>query len=123
MLTNRMPASDINDNDKLMAALAYLLTPLVPIIILIVESMKARPYQRYHAVQSLGVGVVLYIVIIILSTVTLGFGCFCVPFLYIPVLYYTYVGYQGSYFEIPGLSNFMVQQGWLQRPGAGGPTA
>ena len=120
MLSNRMAATDINDNDKLMAALAYILSPLVPIIILVVDSMKVRPYQRYHAVQALIAGVVLAVAITILSTVTLGFGCLCLWILWIPMLYYTYVAYQGSYFDIPFITNFAVQQGWLQKPGGGG---
>jgi uncharacterized membrane protein len=120
MLSNRMPASDINDNDKLMAALAYLLSPLIPIIILVVDSMKVRPYQKYHAIQALGVGVIVVILSVILSITVVG--CCLVVVLYIPIIYYTYVAYQGSYFEIPFITNFMVQQGWLQRPGSGGPT-
>src|SRR5947208_8869738 len=117
MLSNRMAASDINDNDKLMAALAYLLSPLVPIIILVVDSMKVRPYQKYHALQALPLGILVIVLSIVLGwTVIL---C-CVPLLlYIPIIYYTYIAYQGSYFEIPFITNFMVQQGWLQRPGSG----
>ena len=122
MLSNRMAASDINDNDKLMVALAYVFTPLVPIIILLVDSMKIRPFQKYHAVQSLGLGVVVYVLATIISAVTFGFGCLCIWVFFIPQLYYAYVGYQGNYFEIPMLTNFMVQQGWMQRPGGGGPT-
>ena len=120
MLSNRMAASDINDNDKLMAALAYLLSPLVPIIILVVDSMKVRPYQKYHAIQALGVGVIVVILSVLLSITVVG--CCLVVVLYIPIIYYTYVAYQGSYFEIPFITNFMVQQGWLQRPGSGGTT-
>jgi uncharacterized membrane protein len=117
MLSNRMAATDINDNDKLMAALAYILSPLVPIIILLVDSMKVRPYQKYHAVQGLAVGVIVFVISILLSTFTVGIGCICVPILYIPLIYYTYIAYQGTYFDIPVVTNFMVQQGWLQRPG------
>src|SRR5438105_14810913 len=113
MLSNQMPATDVNDNDKLMAALAYILSPLVPIIILLVDSMKVRPYQKYHAIQGLGVGVIVVVLSILLSTFTLGFGCLCIPLLYIPLIYYTYIAYKGTYFDIPIITNFMVQQGWL----------
>src|SRR5919197_6789107 len=65
MIANRMPATDVNDNDRLMAALAYFLTPIVPIIIFLVESMKSRPYQRYHAMQALGLGVIVIILSLI----------------------------------------------------------
>jgi uncharacterized membrane protein len=133
MLTNRMPATDANENDRLMAALAYFFTPIVPIIILLVDTMKVRPYQKYHAIQALGffVGawvigeVAITIIFTICSIVTLGVGAICLWVLYflpiIPAIYYTIIAYQGAYFDMPWLSNFMRQQGWL--PPAGGATA
>src|SRR5712692_163397 len=99
MLTNRMPATDVTDNDRLMAALAYVFSPLVPIIILLVESMKSRPYQYYHAIQALGVGVVAFVISIILG-VTVVLAC-CAPLLWIPLIYYGIIAYQGAYFDIP----------------------
>ena len=117
---------EMNDNDKLMALLAYLLSPLVPAIILFSES-KNRPYQKYHAVQALGLvvaefvaAIVLCIVSTICATFTLGLGglLYCLIFVvYIPQIYYGIVAYsQPNYFEIPVLTNFMVQQKWLTKP-------
>lgn len=119
MVANKVPASDANDNDRLMALLAYVLSPLVPIIILLVDSMKSRPYQKYHAVQALGVGVVMFVLSIILS-VTVVLAC-CAPLLWIPLIYWGIVAYQGtgSYFEIPYLTKFMIGQGWMQPPTGG----
>ncbi len=117
MLTNRMPATDANDNDRLLAALAYFLSPIVSIIILLVESMKARPYQRYHALQSLPFGIIQLILACVIGPLTLGLG-YCVSLLLLVVqIYYTIVAYQGAYFEIPVISSFMKQQGWLKGPG------
>ena len=62
MLSNRRIATDVVENDKLMAALAYFLTPIVPAIILLVDTMKVRPFQRYHAIQALGFFVVGYVI-------------------------------------------------------------
>jgi uncharacterized membrane protein len=121
MLTNRVAATDANDNDRLMALLAYVLSPIVPIIILLVESMKSRPYQKYHAMQALGAGIVMFVISLILGFTVV---CACAaPLLWIPLIYYGIIAYQGqgSYFDIPALSNFMRQQGWL--PPAGGATA
>lgn len=126
----RPVGADVTDNDKLMAALAYISQAIVPIIVplimLVSEELKTRAYQKYHAVQSLGffVAVVIYeviaaVVFVVCSIVTLGFGAFClwiiflVPF--IPAVYYAYLAYQGNYFDIPVLTNFMVQQKWLER--------
>jgi len=129
MAQNVVPAGpEVTENDKLMAALGYLFTPLVPIIILLIEDMKNRAYPRYHALQSLGFfvaawiayEVVAFIVFTICSLVTLGFGAFCLWVIFflplIPQLYYTYVAYTGKYFDIPVITNFMVQQKWLVRP-------
>jgi uncharacterized membrane protein len=114
MLKNEQMAADTNENDKLMAALAYLLSPLAPIIILLVDTMKVRPFQRYHAVQGLGLGAIVLIISVLLSFTVVG--CCLVPILYIPVIFYTYKAYKGTYFEIPVITQFMIQQGWLQAP-------
>lgn len=118
-------ASGVNDNDKLMAALSYFLTPVVPIIILLVESMKVRPYQKYHALNSLGYYaaeliffILLCICVSILTAVTLGIGGLlgCLFFVVlIPRIYYAYLAYsKPTYFEIPVVTKFMKQQGWIK---------
>lgn len=117
-------ASDVNDNDKIMAALSYLLTPIVPAIVLLVETMKARPYQKYHAVNALGLFgaemifyIVLCICVTVLSIVTLGIGSVvgCLAFVgFIPNIYYAIIAYtRPTHFEIPVVSQFMKKQGWL----------
>ena len=128
MLSNRRIATDVVENDKLMAALAYFLTPIVPAIILLVDTMKVRPFQRYHAIQALGFfvvgyvigGIVLGVVFAICSALTLGLAALCLWIIFfiplIPAIYYAIIAYQGSYFEIPIVTQFMVQQGWLQMP-------
>jgi uncharacterized membrane protein len=122
------PTTDLTDNDKLMAALSYFFSPIVPIIILLVETMKARPYQKYHAVQSLGLFVVSigYTIIACIlffacSIVTAGVLSICLWILFlvplVPFVYYAIIAYtSGQYFEIPVLTKFMMQQGWLTRP-------
>lgn len=102
--------NDINDQDKLMSALSYPIG-LVAIIILLVEDMKKRPFQKYHAVQALAVNVILIVLSIILGwTVILA----CVPLLlWLVTFYWAYKAYQGEYFEIPGLTNFLKGQGWI----------
>ncbi len=126
--------SDVTDNDKLMALLAYLLTPLGPAIVLLSESNKARPYQKYHAVQALGLfgAEVIYLVVaciliticsaVLTATVV---GVIVVPCLSLfflvplaPDIWYAYLAYtKKSYFDIPVLTNFMIQQKWLTKPG------
>ena len=119
--------SAINDNDKLMALLAYLLSPIAPVIMLLVETMKARPYQKYHALQSLGLFVVsmiysvvaciCYFIAATLSAGILGLCLWIIFFLpFIPFVYYAIIAYaRPAYFEIPVVTKFMMQQGWLTK--------
>lgn len=113
------PAGDVTDNDKLMAALSYPI-PLVGIIILLAEDMKSRPFQKFHAVQALAANLVLWVLIILLScilgalTFFIGGLCgFLAIFLWFATLYWAYQAYQGKYFEIPWLTQFLRGQNWL----------
>jgi len=102
---------EITSNDKLMAALSYPIG-IVAIVILLVEDMKSRPFQKYHAVQALAVNVVLIVLSVVLGwTVILA----CVPLLlWLVTFYWAYLAYQGQYFDIPGLTPFLKSQGWLE---------
>ena len=103
--------SEITKDDKLWAALGYPI-PLIPIIVLLMEDKKARPFIKFHAVQSLIFNVVLYVLIFIVSAVTLGFGAICAPLLWLVTLWPAYDSYQGNYTEIPVVTNFLKNQGW-----------
>jgi uncharacterized membrane protein len=118
------PAGDITENDRLMALLAYILGVIVPIIILVSEEMKNRPFQRYHAIQSLGLwvasliySVVACFVYFLLTTITLGLlgVCLWIVFLLpiVPMILYGIKAYQGEWVVIPVLTDFMKKQGWL----------
>ena len=123
-----------SSDDRLIALLSYVsqvFVPIVmPVIVLLSESSKKRPFQRYHAVQSLAltltfmiVGVAAMIGIIVVQIVPLigmliGLAVLCltpVAFImyFIAMVYYGYQSYQGKRFNIPGLTNFLHDQGWL----------
>jgi len=125
------PAPDVNENDRLMAAAAYatqvILPIVVPAIMLLSEENKRRVFQKYHAVQSLGfwVAAVIYevlaaIVFVVLSVVSLGcLSCilwvlFLLPV--VPAFYYAYRAYQGQYFSIPMVTDFLLDSKWLEKP-------
>lgn len=95
---------DVTSDDKLWAALAYVFSPLVPIIIFLMEDKKNRPFIRAHNAQAL----VLGIVYIILTSVTVG----CLGILWFVMLYWGYKAYQGEMVEVPVISNFVKGQGW-----------
>jgi uncharacterized membrane protein len=113
------PAGDISDNDRLLAALSYPIF-LVAIVILIAEDMKNRPFMKYHAVQALAVNIALWLGVMVLSCLLgalsffLGGICGLVPvLLWLFTLYWGYEAYQGKYFEIPWLTDFLKGQNWL----------
>ena len=108
---NAEPVFDISDDDKLWSLLSYIFSPLVPIIALLMEDKKARPFIKYHAAQALALGIVNFILGTVLSfTIVLA----CVPiFIWFAMIYWGVKAYQGEYVEVPGLTNFMKGQGWL----------
>jgi uncharacterized membrane protein len=113
------PPGDVTDNDKLMAALSYPI-PIVAIIILIAEDMKNRPFQRFHAIQALAANIALWVIIAllgcILGAVTFFLGGLCgfgAILLWFVTLYWAYEAYQGKYFEIQWLTQFLRDQNWL----------
>ncbi len=116
------PSQSVTDNDRLMAALSYVIAVIVSLIVLFSEA-KNREFQRYHAIQSLGLSAVAVVYEIVVMLISCGLTAL-VPFLgcvtwilpllpAIPFLYYAYQAYQGKTFEIPYLTNFMRQQKWL----------
>ncbi len=102
------PGGELTDQDKLMAALSYPI-PIVAIIILLVEDMKNRPFQKFHAVQSLAINIVLWAVIMITSVFTCGISAL----LWFVTLYWAYLAYQGQSFDIPVITDFIKGQGWV----------
>jgi len=112
-----------SDQDRLLAGLAYVFGGIVSAIVLLTDNLREKPFLRYHAVQALGgwaVIVVYWVAVGILSlVVTAVLPCVaCVlPIIgllpCLALLYYAYLAYQGQYCEIPALTDFMKQQGWL----------
>jgi uncharacterized membrane protein len=105
-MSDQIPA-DITSDDKLWALLSYILTPIVPIIVLLMEEKKNRPYLRAHTIQALVAGVVFMILNFIL------FWTGCVPLLTLGVcIYWGIEAYNGKYVTIPLITDFCKQQGW-----------
>jgi uncharacterized membrane protein len=111
-MTQQPVNPDITSDDKLWAALGYPIF-IIALIMLFVEGKKDRPFIKFHAVQSLAFNVVIWVVAIILSAVTLGFGAICVPVLWLVLLWPAIVSYQGKYVEIPVITNFIRKQHWV----------
>ena len=100
--------NEITSDDKLMVALAYVFAPLVPVILLLLEDKKDRPFIKAHNAQALVMGIIMILVVPIIATFTLG----CGAVIWLIMLYWAYKGYQGEYVNIPVITDFVKNQGW-----------
>lgn len=96
---------DSSGDDRLFAALAYALSPLMPVLILLMPDKKDQEFVRAHNAQALIVGVLLWIFF-----VPLTFGCGSIAWLI--MLYLAYEAYQGKTINIPVVTNFVKNQNW-----------
>jgi uncharacterized membrane protein len=103
---------EVTSDDKLWALLAYILSPLVPIIILLMEDKKNRPFLKAHNVQALVFGIAYIVLGSIVALFTFGFGSCLIPLLWILTIYWGIQAYQGKYVTIPVITNFVTKQGW-----------
>ena len=97
----------VTEDDKLWAALSYVFTPLVPLILLLMEDKKDRPFIKANLYPALVLGVVG-----IVATATVVGICLTV-ILWGYQLYCAYQVYQGQTVEIPLVSEFVRNQGWV----------
>ncbi len=113
---NPQPVVGITDDDKLWALLSWIFSPIVPIIVLLLEDKKVRPFIKYNAIQALVVSVVGYSISAILSAVVVG--CFTGLALLVYVIYLAIQSYQGNWITVPVVTDFCVNQGWIEKPAA-----
>ncbi|PKO18590.1 MAG: hypothetical protein CVU39_03885 [Chloroflexi bacterium HGW-Chloroflexi-10] len=100
--------SEITSNDKLLAALAYVFAPILPIILLLMEDKKNRPFIKAHNAQALAIGVIMIILVPIIAAITFG----CGSIIWFIMLFWAYKAYQGEYVTIPVITDFVKKQGW-----------
>lgn len=105
-----MPKGDdeITSDDKLWALLGYIL-PIIALIVLLMEDKKNRPFLKWHAVTSLLLAVITFILSFTACLWVLPYG------------YGIFLGVQayqsGQWSEVPFLTDFAKQQGWISMPG------
>ena len=102
---------EITSDDRLWALLSFLLAPLVPIIVLLMEDKKNRPFIKYHAVPALILGVALGIIAGILAVIPVV-QCFA-PLIWIIPIIFAFKAYKGEYVEVPVITAFAKNQGWI----------
>ena len=85
---------EITSDDKLWAALAYVFSPIIPIIIMFMPDKKDRPFIKAHNMQALVLGII-----------TVVTSAFCIGILvWFYQLYCAYQAYQGQLVEVPVIS-------------------
>lgn len=102
---------ETTSDDRLWSLLSYLFTPLVPIIILLMEDKKNRPFIKAHAVQALALGVVLVVVNTILAFIPVV-NCISPIVTLLLMVFYAIKAYRGEYINIPVITSFVKNQGW-----------
>lgn len=106
-----VPEMNVTDDDKLWALLSWIFAPLIPIIVLLLEDKKARPFIKYHAMHALVLSVVGYAISTILSAVLIG--CFVGLAVLVYQIYLAIQSYQGEWVVVPVLTDFLKGQGWI----------
>ena len=98
-------------DDRLWAALGYPI-PIVALILLFMKEKKDIPFLRFHAVQSIAVNIAIWVLIVVLVSITFGIGGICAPLLWLVTLWPAYDAFKGNYTEIPVITKFLKDQGW-----------
>ena len=104
---------EVSDDDKLWAMLSWIpwLGVVLAILALLVEPQKDRTFVRFHAVQAIGGSIVITIASVILAFIPL-LGCIT-PLLGLVTIYPALKAYQGEWLELPWLTQFCKDQGWI----------
>ncbi|MCC6147598.1 MAG: DUF4870 domain-containing protein [Anaerolineaceae bacterium] len=103
-------APESTSDDRLWGLLAYIFTPLIPVVILLMEDKKNRPFLKAHNMQALVLGVIEWVINILLSFIVIG--CITSVITLILNIYLGIRANKGEVFEIPVISNFVRNQGW-----------
>ncbi|MGD0576115.1 MAG: hypothetical protein ABSB61_12245 [Anaerolineales bacterium] len=120
---SQQPAkSEITSDDKLWAAIGYPIG-IIALIMLLVQDKRDRPFIKFHAVQAIClwvafvvVAVVLNIFSAILARLTIGIcgltSCI-VPILWLLLFWPVHLAFQGKYFDVPVVTDFIRSQHWV----------
>ena len=104
---------EITDDDKLWSLLSWI-TGIAAILSLVMEDKKSRPFIKYNAVMALVVWIVLSVLITIISAITCGIGAITMV-AYIYPIYLGIKAFQGTWVEVPYLTDFVEKQGWASK--------
>jgi uncharacterized membrane protein len=91
--------------------LAYLFTPIIPIVLLLIDDKKNRPFLKAHYPQALAFGVVAWILSAVLSPLVF-IGCVVWVAALVFQILWGIKAYNGEYVNIPVITDFVKKQGW-----------
>jgi uncharacterized membrane protein len=100
----------ITSDDKLWSLLTYILSPIVPIIVLLLEDKKNRPFIRSHNAQALILGIIGVVNGVILGPFFVG--CCTGLLLFGYQIYLGVQAYRGRTVTVPVITDFVKNQGW-----------
>ena len=106
-----VPESGVTSDDRLWATLAYIFTPIVPVIILLMEDKKNRPFLKAHNAQALAWGIILVVLSVVLTPFAFV-GCIVGVAGLIVSIVWAVKANKGEYIEIPVITKFVKDQGW-----------
>lgn len=106
------PEGEVTLNDRRWALLAYLFTPLVPLMLLLVENVRSRPFVKLHLPQTLVLGAV-QVTLLVLAPFTACLSTVAFLLLYGALVYWGLKAYNGETFAIPLVTDYVEKQGWL----------
>jgi uncharacterized membrane protein len=106
------PEGDVSLDDRRWALLAYLFTPIVPLMILLLPDVRARSFIKAHLSQALALGVV-QTALLILAPFTFCLSTVAFLLLYVAIFYWGFKAYNGEYVTIPLVTEYVQKQGWL----------
>ena len=100
----------ITSDDKLWSLLSYIFAPIIPLIMLLIEEKKSRPFLKFHAVQSLILGIIEVIFYILLGWIFVGFCLGLLVWAY--MIYLGIKAYGGESVKVPVITDWIKKQNW-----------
>jgi len=106
------PAGPPSAEDRLWTLLAYIFSPVVPLILQLIEEKKNNPFIRQHNAQALALGV-LQVALAVIAPVTFCLSGVAGILLFLAQVYWGLQAYSGQEVRIPVISDFVARQGWV----------
>jgi uncharacterized membrane protein len=109
-MTEQPVFTDITQDDKLWALLSYIFSPIVPLIVLLMEEKKARPFIKFHGVQALILGLVMDVLYLALGWIFVGL-CLGLA-LYVYMIVIGVKAYGGETLKVPVVTDMIKKNNW-----------